>query len=269
MPAPLLIPGIMAGAQLLGQGINAVSQGSMNRKTRKWQEAMYARQRADAISDRDYQNWYDSPVEQMRRLKEGGINPRMAFQSGVENTGSVTRSTSMDAWNPRPVEFDMGSVIGAYQNAEVKQAQIDNLKAQNELINMQALWTNYKAAKEGTDLRMTSGADAANLFEELLLTQFDAAKATLNKTKAETKVALDRNEREILSNAQSLAEGVERILTLRQGRELSKQQVESIRRDVDLKNLDINLRKKWNLSPSDPLWIRLITPFLEKFGITP
>lgn len=267
MPVP--VPLIAGGLQLLSQGANALLQGANNRKSRQWNEAMYARQRSDALMDRDYQNWYDSPSEQMKRLKEAGINPRLAYTSGVQNQGSVTRSTQTDSWNPEAPQFALGSVMGQYQDAEIKQAQIDNLKSQNELLGYQSLLTNYKAAKEGSDLRMTEGASAGNLFESMLTTQLDAAKAQLQKMRTDTQVTINRDEREALASSQNLREGLERILTMRQGRQLSQSQKESIDRDIDLKNLDIKLRKQWNLSPSDPLWIRIITPFLEKFGITP
>lgn len=266
IPAAALFAG---GVNLAGQGLNALFQGGQNRKQRKWAEKQYDKQRRDALMDRDYQNWYDSPSEQMRRLKEGGLNPHLAYGSGtVANTGSVTRATNTDAWNPTAPQFDLGSVMGSYYDTQIKQAQVDNVKAQNELINMQALLTNYKAAKEGTDLRMTSDAAPGNMFEDLLKTQFEAAKAQLHKVKAETQVTINRDEREALASAQSLKEGLERILTMRQGRQLSQEQKRSIEQDVELKRLDIELRRKWNLSASDPIWIRLITPFLEKFGLS-
>ena len=70
MPGPLVIPAVMAGSQLLGQGINAISQSGINKKTRQWNEQMYARQRADALADWQRQNEYNSPAAQMQRYAE-------------------------------------------------------------------------------------------------------------------------------------------------------------------------------------------------------
>ena len=49
MPGPLLAPALIAGSQLLGQGINALSQSGMNKKTREWNERMYGMQRQHAL----------------------------------------------------------------------------------------------------------------------------------------------------------------------------------------------------------------------------
>lgn len=265
MPAPI----IAAGLSLLSQGVNAGFNALNNSASRRWNESMYARQRADALADWNMQNEYNSPKNQMARLKEAGINPRLAYTSGVENAGSVVRSTNMEPWRPQAPQFDIGNSLGQFQDVEIKQAQLDNLKAQNELITMQSLWTNYKAQKEGTELQTAMFDDGTNMFQALKQTQLTIAKEQLRKLRTDTQVLLNRDEREALSNSQSLREGLERILTLRQGRQLSQAQQENINRDIDLKNLDIKLRKQWNLSPSDPLWIRLITPFLEKFGLHP
>ena len=76
----------IAGTQLASQGINAFSTSSMNRKTREWNEAMYQKQRQDALDDWNRQTLYNSPIEQMKRLKEAGLNPNLVYGSGQART---------------------------------------------------------------------------------------------------------------------------------------------------------------------------------------
>ena len=80
MGVPLILPAaaaaglsptaIAAAAGLASTGINALSQGSLNRKTRQWNEAMYQKQREDALADWARTNEYNAPLQQMARLKE-------------------------------------------------------------------------------------------------------------------------------------------------------------------------------------------------------
>lgn len=269
MPAPLLAA---AGLSLLESGVNNFLNEGNNRRQRAWSEQMYARQRADALADWNMQNEYNSPKSQMARLKDAGINPRLAFTSGVDNGGSVVRSSNVEPWHPNAPRFDVGANMGEYMNVSIQKQQLDNLEAQNAVLKQEALlkWAetlnkSRDADKKAVELGQhdETGKSLYQVFKE---TQLSVMQNMRDKLTADTKVALDRNEREAIKNTQSIAESVERILTLRQGRQLSESQKKSIDTDVELKNLDIQLRKKYNIGPGDPLWVRMVTLMLEKFG---
>ncbi len=84
MPSPLLPALITGGASLLGQGINAISQGAMNKKSREWQEKMYGIQRQDSLADWAMQNEYNHPSSQMARLRAAGLNPNLVYGHGAD-----------------------------------------------------------------------------------------------------------------------------------------------------------------------------------------
>lgn len=263
MPANLIVPAIAAGTSLF----NTAMQGITNSQSRKWNEKMYARQREDALSDWKMQNEYNSPQAQMQRLRDANLNPNLVYGEGaVANASGVPRSVDVKSWNPDVPKTELGTSLMSYYDIKLKEAQLDTLEAQRAVTQQDAVLRAYQAIKEGTDLRMTSDAPAANMFEELKKSQLQVAQSLLDKTKAETSVLLRRDEREALTNVQSLREGVERIATLRLGRELTASQKRSIDQDVELKRLEIDLRRKWNVSASDPIYIRALTFVLDKLG---
>lgn len=272
IPAALLPPLITAGAQLVGTGAQAIFQGKMNKKQRKWAEGMYRQQRADALADWNMQNEYNSPLAAMERLKEAGINPRTYFTQGMQTEAGTVRSSPVENWNPQTVDWQggiaaAGSALMQYYDVQIKKAQVDNLKAQNTLLLQDSALKALKQDKEQIDLgELQSGG---TIYQNMKETQLQVLQGLLRKQAVETDVMLSRNEREAAASAQSLQEGVERIASLRLGRRLTQGQIDSIRKDNTLKQLDIQLRKQFNIGPGDPLYVRLIALALDKLGITP
>jgi len=117
MGVPLILPAaaaaglsptaLAAAAGLASQGINAISQGSLNRKTRQWNEAMYQKQRTDALADWARTNEYNAPLQQMARLKAAGLSPTLftvevqtqyhnPFVQQIQNHGRQTHHKSTE-----------------------------------------------------------------------------------------------------------------------------------------------------------------------------
>lgn len=84
-------------------------------------------------------NEYNSPAAQMERLKEAGLNPNLVY-----GTGSVAGNTSgsLPQYNAPSVRYDYkapvdwGNVLANFQDVQLRQAKIDNVKAQTEGINL-------------------------------------------------------------------------------------------------------------------------------------
>jgi hypothetical protein len=106
------------------------------------QEKMYATQRADALADWQMQNAYNSPEQQMQRLKDAGLNPNLVYGNGATAT-SNQEVRSSDPGSPQAVNTMAGlgqsiaSLGMGYIDMKAKTAQTDNIRAQNELIQEQ------------------------------------------------------------------------------------------------------------------------------------
>ena len=118
---------------------NALSQGATNRKTREWNEAMYQKQRTDALADWARTNEYNAPLQQMARFKEAGLSPHLIYGGGANSISQPVRSTDTKSWSPNAPQIDGAQIVSQYfgvqqqQNAlEIQKQQIESLKLDNQ-----------------------------------------------------------------------------------------------------------------------------------------
>lgn len=274
---PIPPPVVAAGIQALSQGVNAAAQGSMNRKQRKWSEKMYERQRSDSLMDWAMQNNYNSPEEQMKRLKEAGLNPNLVYGSGAETTAGVIRSSNVESWRPQAPQVDMSflqGALGQMYDIELKKAQTDNVRAATEVAGqdailrmLQQLETQVRTAKTAQEKeRAEFDLEQARSLMPLSIEQ---AKANLRKTQTDTQVSLNADERAAAMNAQTLRESVERVLNLRAQRAKTgderaeiQQRIKNLGKDELLKQYEINMRAL-GIQPGDKLWERMLQNILD------
>lgn len=285
MPIPLLplIPLIAAGASQIG---NAVSQGSMNRQSRKWNEKMYGRQRQDSLADWNMQNEYNSPANQMQRFRSAGLNPALMYGNGANQPTAQIRSSQVESWNPQAPQVNLGNNIAdtlqAFTDIKLKEAQTDNMAEQKAVIQeearlkqaqtiatlMQSGLSQVQAEK--IMMEIDTGRFDLKQKETLADTNIDMRKQELRKLQAETTFTINEDERKTAQNAASIQEAMERILTLRAERELNPykkaklfEEVKEVQRNNTIKDLDIKLKKN-GIQPHDPLWQRFLTTELDK-----
>lgn len=278
MPFPLAAV-IAAGASLTGTGVNALATGSTNKKTRKWNEKMYARQRADSLSDYHMQNAYNSPQETMARLRKAGLNPALAYGDSATTQAAPVRSSSVESWKPEAPQFDIGGAAGAglaaYYDTQMKEAQTDNLKTQNtilleqqKLIQAQVVATlagipQTEATTErikqetkkvmfdlglSTDLRQNSMEVANQTLENMKIGNLKTRSEISNieqqtkKAKADTQFTLDQNERAKAMQAPTLQKAIEEILTMRMNRSKTEMEKRQIARQMDIMLRDMKIK---------------------------
>lgn len=263
---PLIGAAIGAGASILESGANALFQGGANRKARKFAEEMYGRQRADALADWNMQNEYNSPTSQMKRLREAGLNPRLVYGNGTDasNAGPV-RSSSAPSWSPEAPRLHLGGVqdaISQYYDIKIKQAQEDNLKAQNTVILQDQLLKAAQTSATGVSTEKTQfDLSQAQRLKDI---SAEMAEASLKKLKADTDYTLDNNERAAALTANTLQQGAIEVMLKRQQLETNavqkrmiQQQIENLKSDNTIKQLDIEL-KRLGIQPGDALWQRML-----------
>lgn len=136
------IPAIIGGAAALAGGLagglfNRKSQSSANkvniqlaREQQQFEERMVQQQ-----------NEYNSPVNQMKRFAEAGLNPNLVYTQG--NPGNQTSVPSYQRANVQPAQFnfqqDMAAAVSQVYNNLQATAQIRKLNAEasgQEIDNM-------------------------------------------------------------------------------------------------------------------------------------
>lgn len=275
MPLDKVLPWVGLGTDILSTGANAMMNAANNRQQRAFAREMYRVQRTDSLADWNMQNFYNSPAQQMARLKSAGLNPNLVYGNGaVATSPSMPRSSSASTPGTAPSRVDSPNFMGVY-DLQMKKADMD--VKQEAVLNMQK----DRQKKDAEILETLSRVPGYAIRQDLDRYQLEWNKTTdqlrkeqlavgIGKTKADTAYTLSQNERAAAMQSYSLAEAYERILTMRIGREATKITMESQRVQTALAREDLRLRKQ-NIYPGDPLWMKELVEFLKgvkipKFG---
>jgi len=277
----------ITAAAAIGMGITAASaggqiyaQGKMNKKTREWNERMYAIQRRDAIADRDY----NSSKEQMKRLKEAGLNPALIYGDSGAGAVTQTRGSAPGNWNPQVAPIGgMGLMAG--QQVALLQAQVENIKADtaDKLANLPvkgAQTPNIEADTENKKLAGIiadyTGKELKDVYEKISVPNRDMqGRATTDQYSATSAIGQTLNEMFIEGRLKdkSIAE-VEQIMI---GNAKSRQEIKAISKSMDLleqnikgaslenefKKLDLKLQQETGLGRDAPGWSKLMGRIMQ------
>lgn len=263
---------IVAGANLFGQGVNAAQQGRMNKKTMKFQKEMMNQQREWALQDWNMMNEYNHPSAVRARLRAAGINENLALAGSSFAEAGTVRNVDSPSWNPRPAQFDLGTVagagLGAYYDTQIKEATLNNMEVQRTVAEMEAMLKASQTMSTLTGIDKTK--QDIEITGALKETTLAAAQANVNKILADTKMTLDENERRAALQAPTLQKAAEEILTMRltrtkiaAERQHILQQIENLKKDNELKELDLRLKRE-GIQPGDPLYMRMLSQWLNK-----
>lgn len=95
--------------------------------------------RKNALADWNRQNAYNSPVRQMQRYKEAGLNPNLIYSQ--QNNAQPVRSTDYVA----PQAPDFQGILAKSSQIKVQNQQLKNLELQNQAIEAQIIKTKADA----------------------------------------------------------------------------------------------------------------------------
>lgn len=260
------------GLQVLNAGLTSINNSAQNRQDRR----MYMMQRQDALSDYHMQNQYNHPSSQMARLREAGLNPNLVYGNGNSITPSAkVDNATLKSSQRQPLQFNPQDTLATINNLKIQQAQADNLRVQNSVLEQERILKEAQAAE--TAVRTVNIAQNTKTSEfdlglksEMRKLSIDAAIANLNKTQADTRYTLDNNERAAVSNTQSIKESVQRIVNMKVGNQLSETQMREIEQrikvlkiDERIKESEAKMREK-GINPNDPTWMRIIAQYADE-----
>jgi len=271
MPLPFAALG--AAASLAGGVMSANANQRANDQNLAYNREMYELQKRDALEFWNMQNEYNSPQMQMKRFQEAGLNPNLVYSQGNPGNAVPLSRPDVQGFQSRPVNFGEGiapaamSYISSIYDLEIKQAQADNLKAQNTVIRQDAL---LKSAQTQSTLTGTE----RSLFDldfskDLYAVNSEYRREQLRKLKADIDYTTHEDARKAASNSQSIAESIERMRNMKLQRTHTRAEITKINAAVDLmhkdstlRQLEINLRED-GINPNDPMWARMLGQALQ------
>nr|WAE43621.1 MAG: DNA pilot protein [Microviridae sp.] len=137
--------GILEGLSLLGNGGNGLVntanqafgsglQNSANLKLAKYQYS-------NELDMWNKANAYNTPAAQMQRFKDAGLNPNLIYGQG--NSGNT--ANVLPRYQAPSIRADIDpannvpNMLSAYQDFRVKDAQVDNIKAQTDSVRNESI----------------------------------------------------------------------------------------------------------------------------------
>lgn len=263
---PTMLAGSDVGAPTGFAALQPFSDLGNNYMSQKFSEKMYNRTRADNIEFWNMQNAYNSPSSQMARFKDAGLNPNLIYGQGSNGNSNSIPTPDVQSVNFRSPQLQGGktdvlSAMLAQADLRIKNAQVSNIEAQNDVIRQQAMQQR---------LDMERGAFDLNFKTDTRDIDADMKRERLRQVQSQTDIALNADARAAVTQATSVQESLERMLTLREqrkamplDRERLRSSIDLMKRDGTLKDIEIELRRN-NINPNDPVWAKYIGLWLGR-----
>lgn len=138
---PVLAAGGLAALQA---GIAAGESRRASRDQRETSMKLAKYQWSKDLEMWNLANAYNTPQSQMQRFKDAGLNPNLIYGQG--NSGNAAQAMPKFQAPTLRYDYPVPDFVGAmtaFQDIRIKQAQIDNLKEQNKVIETKALADRY------------------------------------------------------------------------------------------------------------------------------
>lgn len=250
-------------------GANALATGAQNKKSRAFSREMYQTQKADNIAFWNMQNEYNSPEAQMERLKRAGLNPNMVYDKGgaIQPAGNISTPDVQSAQFRTPDFGSIGtSLVQGYFDTRIKQAQYDNLKAQNtETINRSI----NIAADTAYKVKQTDGQDTANRLARLtLFPMAEAAYLDNQKKLADINFTNDTNARAAALQSPNLEQAMLNVARTKFGLQMDatqkrkmEQEIRNLTSSNEFQKIQNELAKN-GVMPGDNLFMRVLGEYL-------
>jgi len=259
-----------AAGQIASVAATQIGQGMYRKKQAQFAKEQSEQSHQWAIEDWNRVNEYNHPSNVMARLREAGLNPNLAYGK-IDTTSPAIRSPEM-AHIPNHEGPDFSGLAGlglTILDAKAKQAQIDNLRSQNTVIQQQALMLEAQRKLIDPKVEATQASTRlTNLIADLknanFITDVSYRKAQLAKLVADTNYTINQDARAAAKTTADINEIVARTLNLNYEREKvapvriaeMNARIKNMGVSTQLLQLDRDLKAK-GIYPGDPWYTRV------------
>lgn len=194
----------------------------------------------------DYQNAYNTPQQQMERLKAGGLNPNLIYGQGAGGMGQAGPIQNADVPVKQAVKPEFGNPMLNYLTARQMDAQYNATVASTEVMRARAGLTDMQTALAGLK-RLQEDARSKN-YSSLALSEERIARFTAHKSQ------------ELLYNEQRKGSLMDQLHTVRE------QQITGAKLDNVFKTYRNKLAELGIYASDDPK-LRLLIQGANRMGL--
>lgn len=244
---------IAAGGSLASTGVQAAAGTVANRKSYKYSLKLAEHAYSKELEAWNMANAYNSPENQMARLKRAGLNPNLVYGSGTVSGNTSTSTPRYQApqakFNP-VVPVDPLMVISSYFDIRQKE---ESVRLTEQTIKNQEVQQHIQQA----DLIMKTFQNALNDDTWNAQVQSIWSKATI-----------DINRGAILGHEAFVAEEMNKLKLELQGliNDLTKEEIERVKSQIEEINAGL-MYKNWGITSSDSPQLRMVGMLLNLLGI--
>ena len=172
--------GIAASAATIGTAANLAATNNLNRRNRRWQEAMWNKA-----------NEYNLPSAQKQRLIDAGINPYSVMAASGSDTGNTSQSPAPPQFDYKPVDIGQHEILSnlsVAKDIQLKNIDIEKGNADMEFYRIKQLNEIQKIQMEISEMLSSKKLnDADRDLAEKNLEILEAQKQSLiSKSKSES-----------------------------------------------------------------------------------
>lgn len=249
--------------QVGGMIYNNAQQRRMQQKTidANKEQAKYAYSQELEMMNR--MNDYNSPAAQMQRYKNAGLNPNMIYGSGGGSSGN---QASIPKYNAPTLQYNMNPIvqipemISMYQDFSMKQAQINNLKAQNDSIRQNTMTSAMQAGL--TSVKTKQGEEA--LRQSIYTNPYQASIIANQARGSEAELRQKWQQLKLMSQQEQTAYLNQQYLE----KQITGAGIENERKQTEvLYNQYRNQWMKMGITTSDNPLLRIFTRMMNETGI--
>lgn len=206
-------------------------------------------------------NQYNSPEAQMARYKAAGLNPNMIYGQGTPgNAQTLPRYNAPTLqYNYKPA-VDLPRVLGLYQDFQMRQAQINNVKAQTENTKAKTLSENLRPA-----LMQIAEKTGNQRLRELMTSYAPRMQQYANVAESgELKIQQQVQQLSIMKKEDQ----IKALDILRSGENLKMMSL--MQENVAAENLFKKYRNEWmkeGITSSDNIFLRMIVRMMNEGGL--
>lgn len=204
--------GVGAGSQLLGGLIGSIMQKRENQRQRDYETQMYERSKTDNLEFWNMSNMYNSPEQQMARLKAAKLNPNLVYGNGanaqVDTLKAPAPNTSNSTNTVNPLgQLDIAGNMSQLYDLKVKDAQANllNQQALTQESNRKLNSVNEELKRlESLKLRTSNEYDrrsletrikSLQLLNDKLITDIANTRSQTRKTDTDRQISVENNNR--------------------------------------------------------------------------